>query len=73
MFVVARSRRQVQDADSVDLSVAMPSVNWNRDFGDGNISVSLNRRIRNGFGITTGNTVIHSCSDLMNYLLCVCS
>jgi len=32
----------------------MPGVNWNREFGDGNISVSLGRRLRNDFSINTG-------------------
>lgn len=32
----------------------MPTVNWNREFGEPNISVDLTRILRNSFDINTG-------------------
>ncbi len=49
-----RSRRQVEDAESAVLNVSMPTVNWNREFGEANISVDLSRTVRNSFDISTG-------------------
>ena len=44
----------MEDADSAVLNVSMPTVHWNREFGESNISVDLSRTLRNSFDISTG-------------------
>jgi len=46
----------------------MPTVNWNRDFGETNISVELSRTARNSFDIDAGELVyIVMCSYSHNF------
>ena len=46
----------MENVDSAILNVSMPTVNWNREFGETNISVDLSRTIRNSFDISTGKS-----------------
>lgn len=35
-------------------NVSMPTVSWNQEFGESNISVDLSRTVRNSFDIDAG-------------------
>ena len=55
MNLFPRSRRQVENPELAVLNISMPTVNWNREFGDANISVDLTRTVRNSYDIDTGS------------------
>lgn len=48
-----RFRRDSTSSDDIIMNVTMPTVGWNQQFGDSNISVDLSRTVANSFTLDT--------------------
>ena len=61
-----RFTRDSTNNDDIIINVTMPTVGWNQQFGDSNISVDLSRTVANSFTLDTSklsSTVLRLCQN----------